>query len=152
MARLSDIIEEFIKELLNESDSSELEIGRNELANQFRCAPSQISYVLTTRFSTESGYYVESRRGGGGYIRIKKIEYENNQGLRKLLEEKIGNSITSDYAYNIIDILEEREIITEREANIMKVVMNDRSLLVASDMRNVVKAQILKSMIRTIVL
>lgn len=152
MARLSDVIEEFIKELLQESDSSELEIGRNELANQFRCAPSQISYVLTTRFSTESGYYVESRRGGGGYIRIKKIEYGNNQGLRNLLEEKIGSSITCDYAYNIIDILEEREIITQREANIMKVVMNDRSLLISADMRNVVRAQILKSMIRTIVL
>lgn len=152
MSRLSDVIEEFIKDLLEESDSSELEIGRNELANQFRCAPSQISYVLTTRFSTESGYYVESRRGGGGYIKIRKIQYEPNESIRKLFEDKIGNSITYNNAYNIIDILEERKIINNREANIMKAAINDRTLRIPAEQKNSVRAEILKAMIRIVLL
>lgn len=152
MARLSDVIEEFIKELLEQSGTSELEIGRNDLANQFKCAPSQISYVLTTRFSTESGYYIESRRGGGGCIKIKKIVHENNGAIRKLLEDKIANSITYDSAYNIINVLLERKIVTYREANIMRAAINDRNLIVPSDQRNGIRAQILKGMIGIILL
>ncbi|KYH28781.1 MULTISPECIES: CtsR family transcriptional regulator [Clostridium] len=152
MARLSDIIEEFIKELLEESDSSELEIGRNELANQFKCAPSQINYVLTTRFSAESGYYVESRRGGGGYIRIRKVQYDENKNLANLIRDKIGNSITYNGAYSIIEGLKERNIITERESNIMKAAVNDRSLMVSADRKNNIRAEILKSMIKIILL
>lgn len=152
MSRLSDIIEDFIKELLEESDSSELEIGRNDLANQFRCAPSQISYVLTTRFSTESGYYVESRRGGGGYIRIRKIQDEANETLGRLFESKIGESITYNAAYNIINSLSNRNIITVREGNIMKAAINDRSLAVPADQKNIIRAKILKAMIRIILL
>lgn len=152
MPRLSDLIEDFIKGLLMESDSSELEIGRNELANQFRCAPSQISYVLTTRFSTESGYYVESRRGGGGYIKIRKIQYQGNETLRRLIEDKIGPSITYNGALDIINILEQREVITNREANIMKAAINDRSLAAPADRKNVIRAEILKTMIRVVML
>ena len=70
--RMSDIIEKFIKELFNEKDS--IEIQRNELAEYFNCVPSQINYVISTRFSPERGYYVESRRGGGGNIKIKRID------------------------------------------------------------------------------
>ena len=76
MARLSDIIEEFLKELMEGMDGA-IEIQRNELANRFRCVPSQINYVIDTRFTTEKGYYVESRRGGGGYIKIKRIIFDN---------------------------------------------------------------------------
>ena len=68
MARLSDIIESFIKEMLNENGGDQVQIQRNELADQFRCAPSQINYVLTTRFTSDKGYVIESRRGGGGHI------------------------------------------------------------------------------------
>jgi transcriptional regulator CtsR len=152
MPRLSDIIEEFIKELLEESNSSELEIGRNELANQFKCAPSQINYVLTTRFSTESGYYVESRRGGGGYIRIRKVQYGEDKTLANLIKDKIGDSITYNGAYSIIEGLKERNIITEREANIMKAAVNDRSLMVSADKKNNIRAEILKAMIKIILL
>ena len=69
--RVSDVIEEFIKELFNEDE--EIEIQRNELAQKFNCVPSQINYVISTRFKPSQGYYVESRRGGGGHITIKKI-------------------------------------------------------------------------------
>ena len=69
MAILSDSIEQFIKSLLEEYDEM-IELQRNELANYFSCAPSQINYVLATRFSPEKGYYVESKRGGGGHIKL----------------------------------------------------------------------------------
>ena len=68
LAGISDRLERFLKELLEKSDNGIIEIGRNELANKFSCAPSQINYVLTTRFSSKNGYYIESRRGGSGYI------------------------------------------------------------------------------------
>ena len=71
--RISDIIEEFIKDLFEDTDN--IEIQRNELAEHFNCVPSQINYVISTRFKPSQGYYVESKRGGGGYIKNKKIHY-----------------------------------------------------------------------------
>ena len=71
--RLSELIEAYIKELMEDNDDF-VEFGRNELAEHFNCVPSQINYVIQTRFSPERGYYVESRRGGGGNIKIKRIE------------------------------------------------------------------------------
>ncbi|MCY6371592.1 CtsR family transcriptional regulator [Clostridium ganghwense] len=152
MPRLSDIIEEFIKELLEETGEKELEIGRNELANHFSCAPSQINYVLTTRFSTDSGYYVESRRGGGGCIKIRRIQYENNEPLRRIINEKIGGSITYGTSKIIIQGLVDRKIINIKEANIMKAAINDRSLLVPPENKNNIRAEILKAMLRVILL
>ena len=72
--RMSDMIEEFIKELFDKTDY--IEIQRNDLAEQFNCVPSQINYVISTRFKPAQGYYVESKRGGGGHITIKKNEYK----------------------------------------------------------------------------
>ena len=76
MAKLSDSIEYFLKDLLDKTEDNNLTIRRNELADKFKCAPSQINYVLTTRFTYEKGYLIESRRGGGGYIVIKKVIHE----------------------------------------------------------------------------
>ena len=75
VAKLSDVIEAFIKDMLESTHKSKVEIKRNELANYFGCAPSQINYVLTTRFTMDRGYYVESRRGGGGFILVRRISY-----------------------------------------------------------------------------
>ena len=86
MARISDTIEEFLKLLLEES-GGKLEIQRNELADYFECAPSQINYVLATRFSLESGYYIESRRGGGGYIRIIYLDINDDDYLYRLIRK-----------------------------------------------------------------
>ena len=77
MARLTDVISEFIKALLDESEG-ELELQRNEMAEYFECAPSQINYVLATRFSINQGYYIESRRGGGGFIRITQLDVDKD--------------------------------------------------------------------------
>ena len=90
--RLSDSIETFIKTLLAE-DEPEVELKRNELAEYFGCAPSQINYVLATRFSPDHGYLIESRRGGGGYIRIVRIVQSGAQQLMYLINERIGDAI-----------------------------------------------------------
>jgi transcriptional regulator of stress and heat shock response len=150
MARLSDIIESFIKGLIEEAEEEELQIQRNELANYFSCAPSQINYVLTTRFTIDKGYYIESRRGGGGYIVIKKLEFGKYKSLHEAVSEKIGNSITYDSGVQIINGLLEGNIITEREAELMKVVINDRSLGILEN-RNKIRADLLKAMITTII-
>lgn len=150
MARLSDLIEQFIKEMLESNGESELQIQRNELANYFSCAPSQINYVLTTRFTTDKGYYIESRRGGGGCILIRRIEFDHHQSLLDALNDKIKDNITYDGASQIIERLFESDFITEREALIMKLAVNDRTLI-AVENRNKVRADILKSMILAVV-
>lgn len=150
MARLSDIIEEFIKELLSEAKEEEIEIQRNELANYFSCAPSQINYVLTTRFTQDKGYYIESRRGGGGCIRIIRVNYKEHTSLAEIINDKIGDYITSDSSNRIIDSLQESGILTQREAKIVKIMLNDRTLTSALDNKNKLRADILKAVILNI--
>ncbi|APF28079.1 firmicute transcriptional repressor [Clostridium sporogenes] len=151
MARLSDVIEDFIKEMFQENNESELQIKRNELANYFSCAPSQINYVLTTRFTEDKGYYIESKRGGGGCIIIRRIEFTNNKNLKELIVDRIGNSITYDNAINIIDGLVEMAVITEREAIIMKIAINDRVFGNIDANKNMLRANILKNIIMVII-
>lgn len=83
MARISDIIAQFINDMIEEEEDKEVIIQRNELADKFNCAPSQINYVLTTRFTSEKGYMIESRRGGGGYIIIRRVNYNKEEQYRK---------------------------------------------------------------------
>lgn len=151
MTRLSDIIETFIKNMLDEDDGSEIEIQRNELAIYFNCSPSQINYVLTTRFTTNKGYYIESRRGGGGCIIIKRIAIESHEPLRDIIIEKIGQSITYDGAVQIIDGLKESGLISDRESKLMKSSVNDRTLY-GINAKNRIRADILKAMIMAILL
>lgn len=152
MPRLSDLIEKFIKEMLTDNDNEELEIKRNELANYFSCAPSQINYVLTTRFTTEKGYYVESKRGGGGCIRIKRVVFDENEYLASIINKKIGASITYDAGTKIVNSLIESSVVTEREANIIKMAINDRTLTSCLEYRNKVRADILKSAIMIVLM
>lgn len=147
MARLSDIIEEFIKQLLQDNDERELQIQRNELANYFRCAPSQINYVLTTRFTTDRGYYVESKRGGGGCIIIKHVDFNHNRKLMQAINLQIGDSITFDKSLKIINYLQENDLISEREAYIIKMAINDRNLNLLQENKNTFRAELLKNML-----
>lgn len=151
MARLSDIIENFIKKMINENDGDQILIQRNELADQFRCAPSQINYVLTTRFTYEKGYVIESRRGGGGHIVIKQINYDSTERRSKIIYEAIGDTITYHNALAIISNLFDIDLITKREAYIMRMAINDRTLGNVED-RNKVRADILKAMFMSILL
>lgn len=150
--RLSDIIEAFLNDMLNEADKNELEIQRNELANHFSCAPSQINYVLTTRFTTDRGYYIESKRGGGGCIKIRKIDYQDKKPLVDAIIDKIGSNITYNSSLGIIKVMLDMNIITERESNIIKSSINDRTLGDIVDNRNKVRAEILKSAVLIVIL
>lgn len=146
MARLSDLIEVFIKDMLKDSGSRDIEIQRNELANYFECAPSQINYVLTTRFPLERGYIIESRRGGGGNIRIIRIKYDEEDLVSNILLA-VGNGISKMKADALIDTLLEHKLVNKREAEIMKAALKDRTLTFAGENRNRVRAEIIKSMI-----
>ena len=146
MARLSNIIEEFIKTMLRSADDGIIEIKRNELAQQFDCAPSQINYVLTTRFTSDKGYYIESRRGGGGYIRIVRLNINDDEYINNLILNIIGNSITKTKAFSLIDNFIEEDILTEREGKIIKGVLSDRSLGECKD-TNELRANILKNIL-----
>ncbi|WP_019227726.1 CtsR family transcriptional regulator [Sedimentibacter sp. B4] len=148
MSNLSDIIEGFIKELMEANNQRAVEIQRNILAQQFDCSPSQINYVLTTRFNNDRGYIVESRRGGGGYIRIFKVRSTIEEDLHNLLNESIGDSVTLNKALDLIYALLDRGIINIREQKIMQSTISDRALnSVSYDERNKLRADLLKEMI-----
>lgn len=150
MARISDTIEKFIKNLLAEQNSNELLIQRNEIANKFNCAPSQINYVLTTRFTYEKGYVIESKRGGGGCIVIKKMIYEENTSTQlDNINKAIGECVTYSNALSIINHLQEINIISNGEYNIIKISINDRTLS-SADNKNRIRADILRGMITVI--
>ena len=149
--RLSDTIESFIKELLSQ-DEPEVELKRNELAEYFGCAPSQINYVLATRFTPDHGYVIESRRGGGGYIRIIRVVRSSSQQLMYLIHERIGEAIGETEANHIIAQLAERQWITAQEAEIMRGAVSAQALAVPipDALKNAVRARALKSMLMAV--
>ena len=149
MARISDIIAEFINEVIEQDEESKAIIQRNELADKFNCAPSQINYVLTTRFTFEKGYIIESRRGGGGYIIIKKIIYTNEKERLRRIINSISERITYGEGVSIIEHLLKVKLITTRESEIIKITLNDRTLISAED-KNKTRADLLKGIITTI--
>ena len=132
--RLSDSIENFIKTLLAQ-DEPEVELKRNELAEYFGCAPSQINYVLATRFSPDHGYIIESRRGGGGYIRIVRVVQSGSQRLLYLINERIGDMIGEQEAARLILQLEEQQLVTRAEGEIMRAAVSAQALSVAAHSR-----------------
>ena len=151
VSRLSDVIEQFIKELIEEGDKGILEIQRNQLADYFNCAPSQINYVLSTRFSIDKGYYIESRRGGGGYIKIKKIKIDNKQYLYNMTQHYIGDSLSQFDAVRLIKSLSEKGLLTSREQKLMEAAINSKTLIVFSPSKDQVRANIVKSMLLVLV-
>ena len=151
MSGLSNIIEEFIKELLEEANGT-IEIQRNELAEYFDCAPSQINYVLSTRFTPYKGYYIESRRGGGGYIRIIKVSLNEYKDINDIIVNTIGDSITKNKAFDIINGLRDEDIVTDRESNIIKAAISDSALNCNYNLRNTLRADILKNILLILVM
>lgn len=143
---LSDLIAEFLNKALNASDGV-LELQRSELAEQFGCVPSQINYVISTRFSPEHGYIVESRRGGNGYIRIKRI-ITTKYLLIMHTVNCIGDEIDSVSASTIISNLEDANAITYEQALLIRAAVSGRSLAsVPSSLKKQVRAAILKDML-----
>jgi len=150
MARLSDLIEAFLKSMINEEQGS-VEIQSNELANQFNCVPSQINYVISTRFTTDKGYYVESRRGGGGYISIKRLNTQSAGDYLMHIIASMGNKISQHTCEVFINNFVDYNIIERREAMLMKAATSDKVLAdVPVDKRDDVRATILKNMLMSL--
>jgi transcriptional regulator CtsR len=148
--RMSDVIEEFIKDLFNE-EGDYVEIQRNELAEQFKCVPSQINYVISTRFRPSQGYYVESKRGGGGHIRIKKVNVTRSNYLMHIINS-IGNSITANEVDIFISNFLSYNIVNEKEAKLLKVATSDNVLkIVSKEIKDNLRANIFKNMLLNLV-
>ncbi|HEY8423592.1 MAG TPA: CtsR family transcriptional regulator [Clostridia bacterium] len=145
MATISDLIEQFIKRLMGESDT--ISISRNELAQYFDCAPSQINYVLATRFSLEHGFVIESKRGGGGFITLIKISPSYQELLKRLDEYTLKEGLTYQKAVQLIKRLCEEGIINQREAEIIKSAISDKALIVPTDCKDILRSNILKSIL-----
>ncbi|MBR7188066.1 MAG: CtsR family transcriptional regulator [Clostridia bacterium] len=145
MAQLSDSIEQFIKDLMHED--AHIELRRNELAQHFGCAPSQINYVLATRFSVDHGYIIESRRGGGGYVRIVRMQSRGEPNFLDALLRRVGNSIDEDTANAIISNLYERKMVTRNEALLMKSAVARNALTLPVSAKDVLRAAVFRNML-----
>ncbi len=146
--QLSNIIEEWIKEMLQMQDGA-VELKRNELASRFHCVPSQINYVISTRFSPERGYLVESRRGGGGYIKIQKVLPKAGGALMHVVN-MIGEHLSERDAQVLVQNCFDYDLITENEAKMMLAALGDRTIPIQQPERDILRARILKNMLLTL--
>jgi transcriptional regulator CtsR len=147
MRNISDVIENHLKLILEQSNSGYIMIQRSELADKFQCVPSQINYVINTRFTLEKGYVVESKRGGGGFIRIRKVELIKSKEVLHVILEMIDEEISQSTSEDIIDRLYEANIVTEREARMMKAVIHRNILSFHIQIRDQLRSKLLKAMI-----
>lgn len=117
---LADLIENYIKQRLGNSQDQSVALSRAQLAELFSCVPSQINYVLTTRFTIERGYIIESRRGGGGYIRILRIEPGDRKKVAVKLFNEIGQSISEREADNYLDAFLELSLLRSKQVQLIR--------------------------------
>lgn len=148
--KITEVVAEYILELLKEQDGY-AEIQRNELASVIGCVPSQINYVITSRFTPEHGFIVESRRGSGGYIRIYKVEAEKEDAIMHLINS-IGATLDKASGDIIIENMEEESIINKKTANILRAVNSERSYInVQQDYKDLLRADMFKNILLTLV-
>ena len=143
--KLSDLIAQFITDQLTGQDAVELQ--RSQLASRFGCAPSQINYVIATRFSPERGYMVESRRGGGGYVRIVRMQPRGDGNLLDALLTRVGNSVDEETANAIIAHLADIKLITSNEAALMRAAVSRNALALPISAKDVLRAAVMKNML-----
>ena len=143
---ISDIIEAYLKEILG--DSAQTQIRRSEIANHFDLVPSQINYVIKTRFTIQNGYLVKSKRGGGGYIRIERVNLLDNIDVLNSLIQTIGDSIRERDAFAIVQTLYDEKVITQREGDLMLVALAKQTLDVGdTDIEARLRARVLISLL-----
>ena len=144
--RMSDLVAQTILEMLD-SQNGNAEIQRNELATTLGCVPSQINYVITSRFTPEQGYVGESRRGGGGYIRITRIKTDDKTMVMHVVNS-IGDSLDKMTAEVMLKNLYREQILDRKTANVMAVALSDRALKSApQNIRDNLRADIFKNML-----
>ncbi|MEW9502684.1 CtsR family transcriptional regulator [Jeotgalibacillus marinus] len=150
MKNISDVIEIYLKKVLENSESEVVEIKRSEIADKFQCVPSQINYVINTRFTLERGYVVESKRGGGGYIRIIKVKSHDQSHLIDQVLALLQSHVPQAAAENVVYRLHEQECISKREAKLMLGAMDRASLQLELPLRDEIRARVLTSMLMTL--
>src|SRR5699024_7444189 len=138
---ISDIIEQYLKEIVHANEEKVAEIKRSELANQFKCVPSQINYVINTRFTIEKGYIIESKRGGGGYIRISRVEHQNDTGLLNELISLVHPSVSQQASIDILERLHQKQMITSREAKLLIGVLSRQTLGIPLPERDILRSR-----------
>ncbi|MBQ6053197.1 MAG: CtsR family transcriptional regulator [Clostridia bacterium] len=146
--KTSDLISEFILKMLDEADG-DLELKRNELAQQFGVVPSQINYVISSRFTPEQGFKIESRRGGGGYIKITRVTFADER-YRQLMHvvNGIGNELSQFEAFLFLQNLESYGFIDKKTHVLARAAVSDKTLsAVPPAVRDSVRAAITKSML-----
>lgn len=139
---MSDIIEDYLKTILKKNQK--LEIKRSDIAEHFDCVPSQINYVINTRFTQEHGYVVESKRGGGGYIRILKVHLVDDVDQVDQMLDLIGNRMDQRNAENMLNTLVSNEVLTEREAKIIKIAIDKTTLQQITNYEQEVRAYLMR--------
>lgn len=142
--RISDEIERFIKDMLY--DNNEIEIQRNALAQKFNCVPSQINYVISTRFKPLQGYYVESRRGGGGSIIIKQVVLDDRDIIFEFIN-KVGRSFSQREAEIMLSDLVSCEILDEEQARILRIATSDKVLQLEQPTLDELRARLFKNIL-----
>ncbi|HFL0338000.1 TPA: CtsR family transcriptional regulator, partial [Listeria monocytogenes] len=130
-------------------ESSEaVEIKRSEIADKFECVPSQINYVINTRFTMERGYIVESKRGGGGYIRIIKVKMNDKlQLLEAIISMVHDKKVSQSFSEDVILRLLEEEVITKKEARLMVAALDREVLILPLPDRDILRSRILEAML-----
>ena len=141
---ISDIIEEFIMNSMDED--SFIELSRNDLAKFFSCVPSQINYVLNTRFTVNRGFVVESQRGGGGYIKVLRVQDNNSNFLNNALNI-CSKPITIIQSNQLLEQMKVRGLISDREMNLIKSAISNKSLNNPINIDNKLRANILSQVI-----
>lgn len=150
MRNISDIIEGYLKEIIEISGKDYIEIKRSEVAEKFQCVPSQINYVINTRFTLDRGYLVESKRGGGGYIRIKKVRLHKKSDLIAQIITRLEKGASQTMAEDIVFRLLSEEILSKREAKLILGAVDRSTLGLPLPVRDEVRARILIAMLFTI--
>ena len=149
MSSLSDQIERYLRKQISKYQGK-VKIKRNQLAENFDCAPSQINYVLDTRFTIEKGYVVESQRGGGGFIRIIRVTLNSNKEVIQKVINKLDRAISQREAHGIIKRLYDNDLISERESYLMERAVDRNVLGISSPERDHLRGRILKNMLEVI--
>lgn len=150
MRSISDIIEGYLKAIIEKEQSGVIEIKRSEVAEKFECVPSQINYVINTRFTLERGYAVESKRGGGGYIRIFRVQANTKKELIEHILAQMDAGLSQTMALDIVYWLLEEQVITNRESKLILAAMERETLRIPLPKRDELRARILQSMLTTL--
>ena len=147
MASISDMIEKFILKIVENSEEGVIYIQRNDLSTRFSCVPSQINYVIKTRFTIERGFLVESKRGEGGFLKIVKIPVIQTKVYLDRITVGINNFIGSEQAKNFLKGLVEDNILSEREMNMIWQLLKDESLPCDKEEKGFQRGKMLKNLI-----